>query len=266
MISMPPAPLWSDATAFIAALLCAGGGIVTILWGRIFARTLVGVLAAAVGFAASAGMAERFNVDPLLVRLAMAAACGVIAAVAARLVWALLAALLCGALAAWALLASCLERVPAESAPVFKEYVIDLGEWAVAVARYAGDGLVALGHWNLLVVLGVLCPAVIGPLALLIIRDRLARVVMTSLLGSAALVAGPVIAAAQLQPQWWAHFWMYGYVLAIVLGVLVLFSLAHQLRAAAAAKAKQKEASDEEEQEAPPPASQKKKDKKKGKK
>jgi len=265
MIPIAPAPQWSDAAAFIAAAVCAVAGLTMLLWGRRFARALPALLAGGAAYFAAGLLADHVSIDPLILSLSAAGVLAVIAFLAARVIWALLGGVIGGAVAAAAMLVCCLDRLPAESVPASIESAAELGVWGGEVARFTGEALLALGQANLPLVLAVMCPAVVGPVVLLAMRPGLARVVMTSLLGAAALVGGPVITAAQLRQDWWVHIWSYPLIPVAVWALLATFSLVHQGRAAAAAKGSGNEGEDDDEEdessEVPPP--EKKKSRKK---
>jgi len=225
----PPSPQWSGPVTCGVAGGCLLLGLAMLLWGRTYARAVVCIAGIAGGLALAGPVAQRFDLHPTLVRVVGMVTLGLVGLVLARLTWALLAGALFG-LAAECIL---LGRMSADQRPAFEAWWDgSLAGWAGGLLKFSMDAFVALWNDSQVVVLVAVGCAFVLPVIVALLRDRLARVFMTSLLGAAAAVLGPIFAAAGLGEALWSGIWRRWYVPAAVAAALMMFGLIHQYRGA----------------------------------
>jgi MFS family permease len=241
-IPAPPLPLLSDVVVACTAAVCLFVGAAILLWGWVLSRWFLGAAGMAVGLLIAMPLSDRLGgVDPNLARIGAAALLGLLALLLARPVWALLAAALLGLVAEGVVLARVMNDIPADQQPAFQAADTTFAAWALALGEFAMRGLQTLWiHKMPLVLIGIV-PAALLALVLALLRARLARILMTSLLGALAMVAGPLLAGAHLRPALWDRAWGLWYVLAAVGGLLMIIGLAFQCRLAMEADKKEKE-------------------------
>jgi len=225
----PPPPQWYAPVAYGAAGGCLLVGLAILLWGRTYARALMCIAGIAGGLALAAPVSRWLEVHPTVVRVIGMVTLGLVGLVLARLIWALLA----GALFGFAAECILLGRMSPDQRPTFEAWSGgSLAGWAGGLGEFSLDTFVALWNDSEVMVLVVVGCAFVVPLILALLRDRLARIFMTSLLGAAAAVLGPILAAAQLSESLWGGIWTHWYVPAAVAAALMVFGFIHQYRGA----------------------------------
>ena len=224
----PPLPQWSDLVAYGVSGACVLVALLILLWGRNLGRALLVVLAAGLGFALSAPIAERFELQLALVRPIAILAPALGALLLARLIWALMAGALAGIVAECIVFAQMINNIPADKQPSFAPTSSTLIAWGQELAVYFGRLFLLLATERT----GLFLAAVTPPIALIVVillaRDRLARIIMTALLGSAGVVFGPILAVCQFRPSLWDAIWTHWYVPAAIALVFMIASVVRQ--------------------------------------
>ena len=247
MPSLAPLFLW----LVVAGLLVAGMAMT--FWGRVLGRGLLMVALGIVGMLQGGALAAWLGL-PLansgLWHLLLSFILIVIAFGAERLIWGLLAAAgLCAIALQIALprmLASgkAVAKVTGDAAkdPTLTEFLL---------ARWSSFTTTFTAAWNdhSGTLVAILCAVSAVPLLLGIVRPRLMRILMTCLLGAAAVVLAAALALATLQPTTWTWLWQHPYILAAAVAVLFVPGMIVQYRAAMKADASE----DKRESEPPPP-------------
>jgi len=247
MLSLAPMLAYGLAVAFVA------GGVALIVWGRHLHRAALVSVGIAAGLGLGWMLSDRFPVDLTTGRLISAAALGLAGLALARVVWAALAGAVFATVAGVAILQTSMHNISAEQMPVFQEGALTLGQWALSVARFFTEALSVLWSWNPALIAATVGLAAIVPLAAVLVRGRLGRILMTSVIGAAAATAGPVLAAVQVRPVVWQWTWQYWQCPAALVGLLAAAGVTIQYRAAIRADRieaeSQAELEDDDEQE-----------------
>lgn len=217
----------TDVTAYVIAATCLVVGILLVVWGRLLGRGLLCLAGAAAGLAVGSALARHFGWHPTTPRMVSVMVLGLTGLALARLIWALLA----GSIAAVAAGIILLGRLPAQDVPAFDRSSETLAGWVNAALHLLTDGVSALWVWNPAVTAGVLGLAACLPLVAMLVFGRGGRILMTSVVGAAAVMAGPIIAASRLQAgviAWIIQNW---WLLPAVFGPLAAFGMVVQYRA-----------------------------------
>ena len=243
MVGIPA--LWPGSWPTLAVPLAAlGGGLALLLWGRILHRAALALVGAAVGLALGGGLAAAISVEPLLGRMVGAVVLGLLGLVAARIVWALLAGGLTGAGAAWVMAWLVAGDSPAvgDKVPVAQTATDQaFAEWFKTNWETAFVCLGTVWEKHTAMVVLVLAPAVAVPLIICLIRPRLGRICMTSLLGAGAIVFALLFGASRIQPSLWQAALVHGLWLAGACAVLTIAGLVFQYRGAWAVTAEEED-------------------------
>lgn len=267
-ISIPPLPQLTDLAAYGLAIGSLSVGAVMLIWGRHMGRAFLCASGMAIGLALAGPIALQFGLNIVVVRLAGAAVLGLLALLAARIIWALLAGAMFGAIAEMVVLAGQMRQMAPEQQPLFLPVDQTLAAWMTEFGRFLLDGVAGLWAWNPSLVLVAIVPAAAVPLAVALSRDKLARIFMTSLIGAAGPVAGAILALGQVRASFWDSAAIHWYVPVSLIAVAMALGVAVQYRGAIrqdrADQEQEDEASDEDQDE--PPAKPGKKKKKKQKK
>jgi len=247
-IPLPPAP--SPYLLAVLAGLCILGGAVLLLWGRSNGRVLLTFIAAGVGAACAQPIVHHTAYKNVwVVGLAGALTAGLVVFVLARLIWAaLLGALLAAAsLAVTGWVSPGAVAVPPAWADSPTAY---FSTWCLSLVGYGGRWLRCMGQESALALMlagGV--PALIG-IGLGLFWPEAMLILVTSLLGAAALVTGVALGVWAGAPQWLVGWGTHMYIPAAAAGLLALIGLAVQTRAALrlAAEARRKKSGKEDQQ------------------
>jgi uncharacterized membrane protein len=131
--------------------------------------------------------------------------------------------------------------------------LVSFGDWAAAVAQFYVDWIFALWHSSMLpLLLMVALPVFVFLLAALLL-PKAATILASSIVGSAAIVAGTVGFLWAVKELWFPIVLSQMKVLGIIAAVLALLGLMLQTRAEfqAIAKTKEKEAEKKKQESAP---------------
>lgn len=219
VIPFPPLQgmsLWVQVASSLAV-----GAVLLVRGGRIhrIALTLAGV---GVGYAVGGDLAVKLGADAAVGRIAGGVTVGLLALIGARIVWAVLAAMTVTAVVVRTVGARYAASPPAVAAPA------DLAQWAYeSWDQLLGNMLRAWQDQKAMLLL-ILIPAVAVPLFVGLLRPRLTRIVMTSLLGAVGLVAG----ALAVNENWWNGAMARGDIVAAVVAMLVIAGMIIQYRCA----------------------------------
>jgi len=266
-ISAPPMPGFTPmfACGLSAALVAVGAAL--ILWGRHLHRAALAAVGIASGLGVGWMVADRFPLGLTATRLVSAAALGLMGLMLARLAWAILAGAVFATAAGIAILHMSMNNIAQEQMPVFQEGASTLVQWTRSALRFFTEGLTVLWNWNPTLVGATVGLAGIVPLAALLVRARLGRIVMTSMVGGAASVAGAILSAVQVSPSLWQWAWQYWQCPVAAIGLLTTAGVTVQYRAAIQADRDEAERQaeldqDEEDDDGPAPKKKRRRNKK----
>jgi len=249
-ISPPPLPVMTDAAALAVCGVCLVIGAIMVLWGRLLGRSVLCAAGIASGLALAYGLTDRVAINPFVVRMALAAGLGLACLLLARLLWAVLAGAMLATVVEAIGLFRAVHLIGEDLRPTFQPGDETLLGWTVAVGRFLSDGLVGLWQVNAYLLLGGIGLAGCVSFLVVLIRGRLGSVLMTSMVGAAACVIGPMIALGQLRDGCWNVAWMYWYIPLALMASGASVGIVLQLRSAArqdAAEREQEQADEEEE-------------------
>jgi hypothetical protein len=234
MMSLPIPPLGIGVPEAVGGVVL---GAVLLLWGRKVHRAVAGLGAAGGGVVLGAPVAHQMTgLDLLVAQVIAGGTLGLVGAVAARIVWAVLAGAIFATAAGGAVLLAypacwpASPEVPAAGASIYA--------WAVAASNVVRSALASVWNEHQGMLLLATCPAGLAPLVVALFRPRLAAVFVTTLLGSACMVVGGLIVAGKFSLNLWVSAWANPHVPAIVAAALLVIGLIFQFRAAKAADGK----------------------------
>ena len=232
-IPVPPQAVPADA---IAVAIVAGGmiaGAALLLWGRKLHRALLALAGAGVGWEVGCRLSGSIPVAWQITAVGAMLVAAVIGVFLARLLWALIAGALAGAVTYVVLLNSLLAKLPEKDVPAFGMPAGgNLNDWAMSCWPFARDcfeKLWATESATLLIALSVTSLAV---LLVAILRPQLASIFLTSLLGGAAIAAGGTVIAGRIEAGLWPGEWSRWLIPASITGVLLIAGLTYQYRGA----------------------------------
>lgn len=238
MAPLPPIPPLEglpDWQAYAAAGAAVVGGIVLLLWGRQVHRVVLLLALGGVGFALGGPIGASLGAMPVVAGASGAAVLAVVGILGARLIWAALAAAICAGSAVLVLLFNVLPKPQTENFPRFGE-AQSLPQWVTESFKYVQG--IFQAQWSaqpatlgLAVVVGCSLPFVV-----LLLRPRLGAILMTSLLGAAAIVGAVILTAGKTSQQLYANAFVKWYVPAGACGCLLVLGLARQYYTALAKK------------------------------
>lgn len=240
-----PVPQWPGPWPWTVAVASVIVGVALLLWGDKIHRVVLTLAGVGLGAALGGATAPALGMGVWVGRVVGAVVLGLVGLVAARLIWALMAMGLSTAAVGWVLAS----RYPAETPPDIDASASWLGaawQWIVAVSA-------GVRKENPTMLLLVLLPVATLPLLVALIRPRLGRILMTSLLGGAGIVFALLLVASRINPTYWDTAMAKPISLAIVVAVLMLGGLTVQYIRAMKTEEK------EEPVEASPPAKKPKK-------
>jgi len=228
-----PAPVPPELPAAAAWGGVAGGvvvAVVLVLWGRIFGRLVLALVAAGVGLLIAPWLAGAISLELWIVQIAAGAAAGLIGLIAARFVWPLVIGAIFAATAAvvlvWHYLAQAGEKP--KSFPAFDTF----GAYWTALWEYAKAHVADVWSGHAEVLLAVTALAAIVPIVVGLIRPRLATIFTTSLLGGTLLVAAIATGGMLIWPTYWTDHWSQYFVALGIVGGCLLVGLVFQYRGA----------------------------------
>lgn len=233
-IPLPPDPglSWPVLPAIAAASIVVGA--VLLLWGRRVDRCLLAVVGAGAAVALAGPLARWAGIPLPAVRISSAVTLAILCFILTRLAWALLAAGTSALVAVWLIcghvLAGSTEGGPTFAADVAdgQGYYLALGHFTLACIEFAWDRAPVL-----LAIAGGLAAA--APLLICLVRPRLGRIFMTSLIGACGVVAGTAAVVALSDPTWAPAVRRSWLAMSVVAGALTVLGLLYQYRGALAA-------------------------------
>lgn len=241
-IPIPPTPQLPVLWAWIltgAGLLV---GTAMLLWGRHLHRAAVVLTAAGCGVALADPLAGNFGWDLVVLRVVLAVALAIAGLLAARAVWAILAATLAVMLTAGIFLLATIYRggqtiatgAEAESA----------WSWFSETAQACFDAL----NQTTAMPLSIAVAFTVGGAVLVImwIRPRAARVLMTSVVAAVVLMATLLLGAVRVGESLWQTAWKHPYVPAGGTAALILLGWIWQFTCQRRETRKEKEAKKEQ--------------------
>ncbi len=231
-IPHPPLPQLSDPVAFAVAGGCLAVGVLILLWGRHLGRAYLCLAGVVMGLMLAGPIAQRFELNLTLVRVAGAVVLALVGLILARLIWAALVAVLFAVPAEYIALARCFAEVAEDKRVLFGPADATFTGWMIELCKFFPGGFWWLWQNNLGILMAVVCPAILFPFVIALIRDRLGRILMTSLLGGTMIVLAPVLAASQLRPSIWGGAWTHWYAPLGPAAVLMVVGLVLQYRRA----------------------------------
>ncbi len=240
-ITIAPMPDLSDTVAYLAG---GGGVVIGILlvgWGRFWSRLVVGLSGVGIGLLVGGPLAEMMTVDPWIGRAAAASIFGVLGFVAAPFLWAILSGALCASVAGGFLADRFLSNMSEETSLLEPFGGGGLQQWAEYIATNAGIINSEMWREQVGLTLLVTAPLAIIPLMIGFWRQRFITIVMTSLTGAVAIVAGAMLVIVQNDPTRWFKEWSGLVIPLMVVGVLTLLGITVQY-IFALAKARKKKA------------------------
>ena len=248
---MQPIPVPQIATPWVWVLVAAAliGGTVLLLWGGKIHRVALAVAGLTGGAFLGRFVALRYGQAVLPGQIIGALVLGLFGFIAARIVWAWLAAALGFAATTLTLIGRYApdERPAAEATVEAAQAWI---QWIKATWEAARSALSTGWQQETIVLLPVLIFAVAVPMLLFLIRPVLGRILMTSLVGAAAMVLAAMLAAAQIEPRYWDRAMSAPLILAAVVAVLMVGDLTFQyIRVTAAEREKAEREHEEDRQE-----------------
>ncbi len=249
-IPSPPQPLLGDLPSLILTAVCVVLGVLILLWGRVVGRGLLCAAGIFGGLVIAGPAAARLGVNALMVRIVAGFLVGLLALVSARAIWALLTGASFGLIAQGIVLFRILGGIPADQRPVFESADATFNGWALGLGQFTLSSLAALWSYDSTLVLATIVPAVAAPFALALLRDRIARIFVTSLLGAAGVVFAPLVALSQRRPSLWEALWTHWYVPVGIAVLLMAVGLVCQFRGAIRADRHQDDQETDEDDEA----------------
>jgi hypothetical protein len=241
MLDIPPPTL--NLEAIEAGLLAAGGiiaGAFLLLWGRHAHRAFSAILCAGVAVVAAAPAVQRASgIDLRLVEAVMAVSAAIVGAVAARVLWALLAGAFFASLAGGAVLWS----LPLGIVGWRAELIASGGSfvsWSWAAMKLLGSAAQAAWSQHPVVLVLATAPAGVIPLIVAFVRPRAAALFGTAVCGAKLMVAGGLMAAEEFRSSLWASAWAHPCVPAAVMGGLLLVGVVFQYRSLRAEERRKK--------------------------
>ncbi len=232
-MNIPPPPA-IDLSATVINGLAAGSvvlGAAMLLWGRPLGRLFMTIFAALAGAAIGPLFVGLLPLRALSMRIVAAVVLGLVAMIAARLLWSLLAGAIFGGASLVLVIRHYVPELQKSGLTGF-EVPADVGQYAAAGMKFLGDVIVNLWSYHG-AALAMLCglPAMIA-LLLVLIRPRLGVIFLTCLLGASAMTAGLMIFGWRVWPPvlgWWQG---HPYWPAIVGSLLMAAGMVYQYRMA----------------------------------
>ena len=235
MTNIPPPPqlqIASDASAYVLGVGGLVMGTLLMLWGRHVGRAVVMAVLASVGWWIGKNYAPQFNFDPRLLPLGGTAGGAIVGLVLGRAAWALLAAVVCGACGAAAVLAWFWPEV--NIAPLTGgDY--SMPDYSILEYAVGMGGLLERAFWNLwpshmqALLVTACVPTAVALLAGLF-WPRLVQILMTSLVGALAAVAGLALVLSGVRPDIGDVLWQYWPLPVGLAGVLAMLGAMWQAR------------------------------------
>ena len=223
-IPCPPAPQLSNAAASgIVICTIIFGGILTV-WGRQASKAFVAVVGIVCGLWLAGPLSEVTGINIVVARVVLTTVLGLTGAMGDSVFWAVVFATMCGVLALNAVASECIET------SVIRDFMgspSSLGQWWTALAETIRRVCRELSRTRASSTLMVVLPCVIVPLAAGLCWQRLAKVVMTAVVGAMLIAAGINVMIAQTNSALWPTAWsQFGVTLSFAVALAVVAMLA----------------------------------------
>ncbi|MGC9453680.1 MAG: hypothetical protein ACP5HU_02340 [Phycisphaerae bacterium] len=217
-IPLPPTPQLPMLWAWIASAASLVVGAAVLLWGRHLHRALLVLVAAGLGVLLAGPIAAHFGWNLVVLRVVLAVALGITALLAARVVWAVLAAgltvLVIGSIFLWSSVYRSGESFAAAEAPE------SASKWLTETARVCFDALNQTTAMPLAIAVAFTVGGAV--LVIMFIRPVAARILMTSVVAAVVLMGGLLLAALRVRESLWQTAWTHAYVPAAGTAALIL--------------------------------------------
>lgn len=263
-IPFPPAPEWAAWILMIASGSSLVLGILLLAWGNFLGRAVLTLL----GFLGGIGLAHLLcppdSEDWLVWWVFGGVIGGLFGLICPRFIWAMLGAAVCGWAGLELVLWRCVEQIASEAMPAFNFDGETFLSWLAGFARYRYDLLQAIVKVDPLSTWLIVSSSFVIPLCWLSAAPRLARILVSVLMGAMGIVAAVAMGLVVVDPQLWDRMVQRWYIPAGVVAMLALLGGFIQFRAVVLARRKKEdEEQEEEEDEENPPKKRSGKKKKK---
>jgi len=255
MLSPPPiSAMPSPDLGLALGLLFTLVGLVLLLAGRLVDRAVLALGGASLGAALAGPLAQAWGVNWMVLSIPAAVILAVVFVLSGRVLWALLgAAMLAGlgslvvAAVYWPALSPQLEQhaevqQPAATAPAGSQPATAASQpsgrpWAAQAIGLGQYTMAVLWKQQPAVMVWTFCLAGGLPLAAAVLLPRLARIVMTSIIGSLCCTGGLVLLLSAVRSQAWPTRWVLVAIWAMLAAVLMVAGVIHQYYRALSAPA-----------------------------
>lgn len=216
-VTLPPQPYMEAGVLLAVTAGAVIGGLALLLWGWLAGRFVLAVAMTAAWVAASPALAQHQPwttiseaISPKMFQLAGAVITLAAGIFLARLVWGMLAALLLATTACLSLLARAwpqLTDLAGDKPLPAVEATDNISLWLqdMGTSLLAGLGLLWT-HSTSLVIMAILAPALLA-IVVALVRPRLMAILMSGLLGSAAVVLAVLVALGHAWSGAWPTSW-----------------------------------------------------------
>jgi len=232
MVPPPPMTPLPPDVAYFVGFLGLLVGLVLLLAGRLVDRAVLALAGGCVGGALAGPLARSWGVNWMFLAIPAAVLLAVAFALSGRVLWALAAAALFACLAAlvaavayWPWLASPMATTTQSTQPYTQPAP---GSWCQSAGELVHQTLGALWKQQPGVMIWTLCLGGGLPLAAAVLLPRLARIVMTAVLGAVATVAGAMLMLAPVHPRAWPDRWALVGLWVMLAVVLMMAGIVHQ--------------------------------------
>ena len=230
MLVVPPSPVTAiqPQLAYFIGIIGLLGGLVLLLAGWVVDRVILAMAGAVLG----ALLAWYLGVSYwMYLAVPFAVVLAGVFVLSGRMLWALtgsgLVACLCMvmlAVAYWPGLQLAATTQPASQ----PQALSPLGQWAASSWELTRQALLALWGQHTGAVLWTVCLGGGMPLVVALLLPRLARILMTCVVGSVALVGGAMLMLAQAHPGAWPDRWALVALWGVLAVVLMIGGIIHQ--------------------------------------
>lgn len=238
------APAWPGGWAILLLIAALIAGGILLLWGRTVGRAALMLAAAAGAFCWAWDYVQTHPDYSMAVKFAATAGAAIAALVMARLIWALLAAASFSLLAGSLVLRQGFSGLWNDVWPQVESLLANQSTLPQAQA----DLQKSFATFDQPLSLLWIVTGVVSVLTLVagLLRPRLMVILMTSLLGAAAMVTGMVALATQVKPTTWNAAWLHPWIPLSLVSVGAALGMIYQYRSASAAEKKAKQAADKD--------------------
>lgn len=227
----PPLPNLAQSDAFMVAAAAIIVGAALLVWGRILGRPLIALLAGSAGFLYGGQVADLLSIPPVVGQFALAIGGLIVVYLADRVVWGALA-IAVAAIPAAIVMLGLYPPADAKALPATAPAADSLTNYATGLALTLKADILDLWQTQRPTILIAFTAIALFFMLIALIRPRLIRIVMTSLIGAVAIVAGLLTAVTAILPSMWNQAWQLCYVPAGLCAALFILGIVVQYRAA----------------------------------